>query len=59
MADINYGALPEEKVLRFVRWVHESVVTLKQTPEGRAKLAEMHEARMRREAEKRAKEAAS
>lgn len=47
---------PSYNVIRFVRYMHEEVVKLKSTPEGRAKLAAMHEARMAREAAKRAAE---
>lgn len=43
-------------MIRFVRYMHEEVVKLKSTPEGRAQLAAMHEARMAREAAKRAAE---
>ena len=53
MQAIKHDALTEARVLRFVQWMHESIVELKMTPEGRAKLAAMHEARMRREAEAR------
>lgn len=44
---------PSYEVIRFVRYIHAEVVKLKSTPEGRAKLAAMHEARMAREAAER------